>query len=521
MPSPNKPVRPTPFEAPQAPAKQHADAHAAPRDRNARSPWVAIALAVIVLLAVAVFTWLPRQISAPDTSGTPAPVAPSPTPQTATEPAAATPPAAGEAADAADTGAAPWEESLRAKMRQQAQAVLEPLLDRQFELEEMSVSQWAPREFSAALALASAGDELYRKREFDAATTQYREALAALDALLASVPERLQERLAAAGAALEELDQASALAALDTADLLAPGNSEAAALRERAALQPALVEAFSAAAAEEAAGKLSAARGHFAAAMEIDPDHQRAASEWQRISDAYRAQQYQDAMSRGYVALADNRLAEARAAFRAATALRPDAQEAQDALAQAGTAGTGARLAELQREGRRFEQAEQWQRAVATYREALQLDSAVLFAGDGLARSQPRAAMDKQLRELAAAPVRLSNPAVARETAQLLDRAKAVSPRGPTLAAQITEVERALELANTPVSVTLRSDAQTEVTVYKVARLGRFEQRELQLRPGTYTAVGNRVGYRDVRERFTIEPGAQSLTVTIACTEAI
>ncbi len=255
--------------------------------------------------------------------------------------------------------------------------------------------------------------------------------------------------------------------------------------------------------------------------MDIDPAHQRAESEWQRVSEAYRAQQYQDAMSRGYVALADNRLAEARAAFRAATALRPDAKEAQDALAQAGTAGTGARLAELQREGRRLEQAEQWQRAVATYREALELDSAVLFARDGLARSQPRAEMDQRLREVAASPMRLSNPAVARETAQLLDQAKAVSPRGPTLATQIAAVEQALELANTPVPVTLRSDALTEVTVYKVARLGRFEQRELQLRPGTYTAVGNRVGYRDVRERFTIEPGAPSLTVTIACTEAI
>ena len=54
-----------------------------------------------------------------------------------------------------------------------------------------------------------------------------------------------------------------------------------------------------------------------------------------------------------------------------------------------------------------------------------------------------------------------------------------------------------------------------------MARLGRFQQRELQLRPGTYTAVGNRVGYRDVREQFTIEPGETSLTVTIACTEAI
>lgn len=517
MPSPNRPVQPTPFEAPQAPASRGATADAAQRDHN-RSPWLALALAVMLLLAVAVFTWLPGKVRAPGAPATPAPATEPAAPAAANPPPAAAP---GPGADAPETAAAPWEESLRAKMRQQAQAVLEPLLNRQFELEGMDVTQWAPREFEAALALASSGDDLYRQREFDAATTQYRDALAALDALVASVPERLRDRLAAAEAALEDLDQASALAALDIADLLAPGDSDAAALRQRAALQPALAEAFSAAAGAETAGDLAAAREHFAAAMAIDPGHQRAASEWQRVSAAYQARQYQDAMSRGYVALAANRLAEARAAFRAATTLRPDALEARDALAQAGTADTGARLAELQRTGQRLEQSEQWQRAVAAYQEALQLDSAVLFAREGLARSQPRADLDQQLRDILAAPGRLSNPAVARETAQLLERAKGIAPRGPELAAQIAAAQQALELANTPVPVTLRSDALTEVTVYKVARLGRFQQRELQLRPGTYTAVGNRVGYRDVREQFTIEPGETALTVTIACTEAI
>jgi hypothetical protein len=89
------------------------------------------------------------------------------------------------------------------------------------------------------------------------------------------------------------------------------------------------------------------------------------------------------------------------------------------------------------------------------------------------------------------------------------------------LTRQIEQLDRLLELANTPVSVTLRSDLETEVIVYKVARLGRFDQRELTLRPGTYTAVGTRRGYRDVRHEFKVGHDGAPPSLTIACTEPI
>ena len=54
-----------------------------------------------------------------------------------------------------------------------------------------------------------------------------------------------------------------------------------------------------------------------------------------------------------------------------------------------------------------------------------------------------------------------------------------------------------------------------------MARLGLFNQHQLELRPGTYTAVGSRLGYRDVRVEFTVKPGSPTPAVTIACTETI
>jgi hypothetical protein len=145
----------------------------------------------------------------------------------------------------------------------------------------------------------------------------------------------------------------------------------------------------------------------------------------------------------------------------------------------------------------------------------------VLFAREGLARSRDRARLDKQFRAAIDDPQRLSDVAVAEATAQMLQMAKKISPRGPVLDSQIDKLEYLLKQANTPVTIALRSDQQTEVVVYKVARLGKFDQRELSLRPGTYTAVGSRMGYRDVRVEFTVEPEGTTPAVSITCTEAI
>ena len=113
------------------------------------------------------------------------------------------------------------------------------------------------------------------------------------------------------------------------------------------------------------------------------------------------------------------------------------------------------------------------------------------------------------------------NAAVAAATTQLLLQAKQVTPRGPALEQQINRLDTLLRQANATVVVTLRSDRETDVVVYKVAKLGRFAEHELTLRPGTYTAVGTRNGYRDVRQNFAISADNPPAPVTIICTDPI
>ena len=92
---------------------------------------------------------------------------------------------------------------------------------------------------------------------------------------------------------------------------------------------------------------------------------------------------------------------------------------------------------------------------------------------------------------------------------------------GPRLADQRDELSRLLKRAATPLTVELISDNLTDVSIYKVGKLGAFASTQLSLRPGTYVAVGSRPGYRDVRLEFRVAPEIDMQPVVVRCEEKI
>ena len=91
----------------------------------------------------------------------------------------------------------------------------------------------------------------------------------------------------------------------------------------------------------------------------------------------------------------------------------------------------------------------------------------------------------------------------------------------PKLAKKMTDLQRLVTLAGTPVAVSLLSDGETDIAIYHVGQLGAFTRQQLELLPGTYTVVGSRSGYRDVRKQLSVSPGMQGTSLTIRCEEMI
>ncbi len=230
---------------------------------------------------------------------------------------------------------------------------------------------------------------------------------------------------------------------------------------------------------------------------------------------------FERAMSEGLTALERKDYSAAREAFARAAALEPGSAQSADGLARA---EVGARLAELSTLRERalaFEAQEDWRAAAERYDAALELDPAVEFALAGSARGRRRAELDDRIELHLAKPERMSSDEVLREAAAVLEQASEIDPRSPPLEQQRQRLAAVVTAFSTPVTATLESDQLTEVTVYKVGRLGTFGRRDLDLRPGTYTVVGSRRGYRDVRRQLVIEPGAPPRPLAIRCEEQI
>ena len=507
MSSHNEPVKPTAFDVadetlPGPPSSAlESTSHTAP-------PWVLPVLLALAVLAVAVVFWLPGRIS----QRTAPPIA-------AIE-VIAPAPATAKGKPATDESS-PWSDAQLAKLRKEAQDILANLLDAQFKLEEFGVEQWAAERVAQAKTAAAEGDAQYRERRFIEAITSYGQGLEEFQALLDSAPLVLAEHLERAHQAIEDGQIKKAHAALAVAAAIDPDSEELASLLRRATALEQLLPLLSQAKDAEARGDLATAQGLLQQATALDPEHLKARSELARVAAAHTTQRFYDAMSDGYLALDEGHFSQARSAFNQAAQLAPGSAEATSALQDVRSAETAHRLSSLQRSGQVYETKEQWQDAVVAFEQALQIDDSLLFAQEGLKRSTARYQLDKKFRTIIDQPERLSDKEVAEATAKLLRQATTINPRGPVLQQQLAQLEALLLKANTTIAVILSSDMETEVTLRKVARLGRFHQQEITLRPGTYTAVGTRDGYRDVRRTFTVSHDSAPPAVVVACTEQI
>jgi eukaryotic-like serine/threonine-protein kinase len=110
---------------------------------------------------------------------------------------------------------------------------------------------------------------------------------------------------------------------------------------------------------------------------------------------------------------------------------------------------------------------------------------------------------------------------VRQEARELLQTARSQMTSGPVLRSQIARLEILLPDFDKPVRLSLVSDNATQVAISSIGEFGTFARRDIDLKPGKYTVIGTRNGYRDVRRDITVAPGQTTQTVSISCSEPI
>ena len=476
--------------------------HAPPRSgpQVVRLSLVALGGVAFVAVAVAAFYWLPASVEEERAAASVKPAA-EPTPAAPARPVL-TP-----------------EES--AKLKAQSGDLLAGLLTLTDDLKHVNAAAWAPEDWAKYQQLSDAGDNAFLADDFSTSAASYGEAKSIGEALLARAATTLASSLAAANAALASGDSEGAIKQYDLVLTIEPTHAAASAGRARAEQLPKVQALVQRANVEVARGELQAALATYREALALDAAWPDARAGVDEVNRKLRDAEYERRLSAGFGLLGSEDFAAARREFEAALALRPGSDEAADGISQA---DQGAKLDEIALAEARalaFEKRELWDQAIGLYKSVLEGDGTLLFAQTGLKRAQERAGLDAKLTNLLDNPTLLFGDTVLADARALVETASAQTEKGPRLTSQIERLGELIELASKPVPVRIESDQLTTVALYRVGTLGTFAAKDLELRPGTYTVIGSRNGYRDVRQTFTVRPGRNLPPIKIVCVEPI
>lgn len=408
-----------------------------------------------------------------------------------------------------------------AKAKEAAEEVRTGIDERLQKLSARAADKWGGEEFVRANALLADADKDFAAREYVTAEQKLNEIPPLLDVIEKRASTVLAEQLKAGALALQEGRSEDAKTAFDLASKIDPKNQVAERGFKRAKTLDQVLALLSLGERFEKEGNIEPATDSYRKALGLDADTKRASDGLARISSRQAADAFASAMARGYSALAAANYSQARDAFEAARRIRPNAPEIPQALKQIEqeqrTGVIGVKLQNAQG----LESQEKWAEALKEYRSVLELDSTVAAATDGVARTSPRAALNEQLELYLTQPERLFSQPVRVAAKETLARAAGIANPGPILSRQIKTLGEWLTRADVPVPVSLQSDNITQVTIYRVGALGAFAQRSLDLVPGSYTVVGTRPGYRDVRREISVMPGAAPAPIVIRCEDKI
>ncbi len=471
---------------------------------NTRRSLIPLILGLLVVLALIVVFVLPAQLNKPVETHSESPPAAVPNTTIPVVPPQPQNPIAEEDAQSA----------LQAFLRLRAQTIFD------------SADIWASKDWQKALSLADEGDALFGQGKFQAAGASYEAATQQLTDLQNARPEILSNMLKTAQKLLQNNDAEAAIESFEKVLLMQENHPQATLKLTQAKARNAVLQKMQQGQQAVDGNHLQKAKAAYTEALVLDPTYAPADLALNAVQDTIDKQAYQAAMSNALDNLQSQRFADAGRALDTAAKIRPDSTEIKDARQRLKLAVKQARMDRLRSQSGKMASAEQWAKAVALYQKALAIEPQAGFALSGLSHAKARLALHQQLDHYLNDPQRLSSDEPLANAQTLIKSSRPLrndpvqAQNEPQLSAKLSALENAIEQATLPVSLVIESDELTKISIYHVGQLGQFGRKQLTLRPGRYTLVGSRAGYRDVRKVIDLRPNTP-LQLLLMCEEAI
>lgn len=433
----------------------------------------------------------------------------------------------------------PSEIAEKTRYRQQSQSLLALILVLRDKLLGQSIDQWAQAQYNNAMELVAEGDEQYSYGKYQQSLDSYNLAFEKLQELEKLATDTLEQSLNEGAKAIERADVediALVRGAVSLATAIAPEDDRVKKLNLRAINFSDVVDAISQGDIAFTQEQYQLAKDYYESALAIISDHQRTQESIGKTKIAIDNNNFVKLMSHGYSALDNSDYVVALEKFTQAQAIydknastdRAQSERAieklksvEQAISQLNNQRSLQAIKQQLSVATDFEKKEQWQQAQTIYQRLLDRDSSLIDVKARLLRATIRAKLDQQIVSVLNDPLKLADQSAYSNAQKTLSDAQGIKNPQAKLRAQIEQLTSLVQRARMPVEILLVSDQQTEVTVYRVAKLGAFQEMRVQLVPGRYIIAGSRKGYRDVRIELVVEGIDEIPPLQISCTERI
>ena len=413
----------------------------------------------------------------------------------------------------------------KTKYRKDAQLVLEKIVEIRDLLKSKSIEKWNAEKFSIALENISSGDDLYREGEYLRSIKQYREALDQLNNLKEDAAKIIESTIISANNNIEKLDSEltveQTINSINLAFAIDKNNESIKLLKERSLKLPDLFNKVMQSDQFINEQKYEDAFSVLSEAIMLDPYRKKTKTSMENLNKQIKEKTFIEFMSEGFEAMDQNNFSSARKVFNEALKTYPERPDVYDALNQLESRESSFQIKERIKNAEANENLENWSEAKKEYEALLESDNSLVSLKARLINVRIRAELDEQLENLINNPLTLRSDELHQKAKKLLKTAQGINQRGAKLEKQIKSVSKIIVQARNPIPVNFFSDNKTKVTIFKIGSLGLFEKRTIELVPGYYVALGQRIGFRDIRLDFAIEPNEVDKNISIMCVERI
>lgn len=457
-----------------------------------------VAVLLFVACAVAIFVWVPQRDHTPTASVDPI---------DDQEESVARP-------SDSENQEFPFLDSQLERAKEQAQITLNDFsaLQDHFEQNQLGSEQHSTR-YNEIIDRANEGDILFGRREFDSAQEKFEGALDDLRQLIAKIDAEFDESMKAGFNALDERDAQSSREAFTYASEIKPLEQSAQTGLQRVAKLPRINELLRESERARLRGNWDEALSLLDDAEQLDGLTPGLKERRDGILSEREKQDLNDLLTSGHQALNQVDFEEAERLFNEVLRRQPGNSAAETGLQETQVSKTVAHISELQRSALEQENVLDLSSALATYEQALEIDSTLEFAIEGRDRVREILTLTQQINAVLSDPGVLSGDEELENAQQVLRDAKQYSNHSPEFDNALQELSGVVELASQYIPVVLVSDNETEVTLSTKGPLGAFERHELQLRPGRYQLIGSRDGRLDVRKTIFVEQGMDPVSI--------